>query len=413
MIGITNRDSSFLTIESPDVQVKDSDLSIYFESFSITEKSSAMPQGSLTFHDQNHLISKILRIGAKIKFSWGYKDFGTSLKSLLPIDLNFDEITGPLVRRGMEGVVTSPSGGGDQNGKITYNCNFTGIGFKGIDTTKEFSSGKKRDVINKVFDDIGVSSTFRFINFSRGGENVTPTQSVRQDESSFLFLTKLAKEWRALFMLSYLPDGGIGGIFIEPGETDQNPFVKWMFSSSGNSHYLDYGGSVSNVISYTCTNLQGESGVGDNVQLEIVNGEIVFRKYIVEEQKVTTYRLNQDKVQDIYSDQSQDVITKTRIMQDYLSTKSFDQVKQFFDPVESSTAPQGYGFNVKAKMMGNPLFSPPSYIKIGAGFPEQIGNSQTTWYLESVTHNIDQSGYQMNIEVVDAFALSKVGLVIQ
>ncbi len=413
MIGITNRDSSFLTIESPDVQVKESDLSKYFETFSITERSSAMPQGSITFNDPDHLLSKILRIGARIKFSWGYKDFGVTLKSLLPIDLNFDEITGPLVRRGMEGVITSPGGGGSQAGKITYNCNFTGIGFRGIDTTNEFSSGKKRDVISNVFDDIGVSSSFRFINFSRGDENVTPTQSVRQDESSFLFLTRLAKEWRGLFMLSYLPDGGIGGIFIEPGATDQNPFVNWMFSSTGNSHYLDYKGSVSNVISYTWTNLQGESGVGDNVQLEIINGEIVFRQFVVAEQKVITYRLNKEKVKAIFEDQSSDIVTKTRLLQDYLGKKSFEQVKHFFDPVESSTAPQGYGFRVKAKMLGNPLFAPPSYIKIGSGFPEQIGNSQTTWYLESVTHTIDQSGYFINIEVVDAFALSPVGLVIR
>lgn len=413
MIGITNRDSSFLTIESPDVQVKDSDLAKYFESFSITERSSAMPQGSLTFHDQNHVISKILRIGARIKFSWGYKDFGTTLISLLPVDLNFDEITGPLVRRGMEGVITSPGGGGAQSGKITYNCNFTAIGFRGIDTTNEFSAGKKRDVISKVFDDIGVSTTFRFINFARGDENVTPTQSVRQDESSFLFLTRLAKEWRGLFMLSYLPDGGIGGVFIEPGATEQNPFVNWMFSSTGNSHYMDYAGASPNVISYTWTNLQGESGVGDNVQLEIVNGEIVFRQFVVEDQNVITYRLNKEKVKDIFADPSADITTKTRILQDYLSKKSFEQVKHFFDPVESSTAPQGYGFRVKAKMLGNPLFAPPSYIKIGSGFPEQIGNTQTTWYLESVTHNIDNTGYFMNIEVVDAFAKSPVGLVIQ
>jgi hypothetical protein len=413
MIGITNRDSSFVTIESPDVQVKDSDLSKYFQTFSITERSNAMPQGSLTFNDPDHILSKILRIGARIKLSWGYKDFGTTLQSLLPVDLNFDEITGPLVRRGYEGIVTSPKGSGGQNGKITYNCNFTGIGFRGIDTKNEFSSGKKRDVVNKVFDDIGVSSTFRFVNFSRGDENVTPTQSVRQDETSFRFLTNKAKEWRALFMLSYLPSGEIGGIFIDPGNLDQNPFVRWMFSSTGNSHYLDYGGSVSNVQSYTWTNLQGESGVGDNVQLEIVNGEIVFRQFVVEEQKVTTYRLNQEKVQSIFQDQSADITTKTRIMQDYLSTKSFDQVKHFFDPVESSTAPQGYGYRLKAKMLGNPLFSPPSLIRIGTGFPEQIGNSQTSWYLESVTHNIDISAYLMDIEVVDAFAKSPVGLVIQ
>jgi len=412
-IGIINRDSVFFTLESPDISLNEQDLSRSIENITITERSNAMPQGSITFDDPEHMLSRILRVGARFKLSWGYKDFGQTLESLLPKDLNLDEITGPLIRRGLEVYISSPSGGASQGGKITYNCNFTGLNFRGPDNAKEYTSGTKADVINQAFTEIGVSSINRSIDFYKGSEPVTELRSVRQDETTFLFLIRLAKEWRALFHMSYLPDGTIGAIFIDPDKTSSNLFAQWMFKSTGTSHMIGYKDAVSNVISYTWTNNQGESGVGDNVNLEIVNGEIVFRRFVVEDQSVTTYRLNQGKIQAIFSDDGMDLATKTKMMQEFVSKKSFEEVKHFFDPVDSSTAPQGYGYRIKAKMLGNPLFVPPSQIKINDGFPEQVGGTQSVWYLESVTHTINNAGYFMDVEIVDAFALSPVGLVIQ
>lgn len=412
-IGIINRDSTFFTLESPDISLTEQDLSKDIESISITERANAMPQGTITFNDPQHILSRILRLGARLKLSWGYKDFGQTLESLVPKDLNLDEITGPLIRRGLEVYISSPSGGGSQSGKITYNCNFTGLNLRGPDNAKEYTSGKKSDVINQAFTDIGVSPITRSIDFSRGSEPVTELRSVRQDETTFLFLVRLAKEWRALFHMTYLQDGTIGAIFIDPDKSESNLFAKWMFQSAGTSHLLGYKDAVSNVISYTWTNNQGESGVGDNVNIEIVNGEIVFRRFVVEDQLVTTYRLNKEKIKAVYSDEGMDQDKQAKITKELLSAKSFEEVKHFFDPVESSTAPQGYGYRIKARMLGNPIFVPPSRIKINDGFPEQIGGTQTTWYLETVTHTINNAGYFMDIEVVDAFALSPVGLVIQ
>lgn len=410
MVGIVNRDSIFFTLESDDIGLNEIDLSRSIESITITERSSAMPQGSIVFNDSNNIISRIFRIGAKLKLSWGYKDFGQTLESLVPKDLNFDEITGPLIRRGLEIFISSPSGSGDANGKIQYNCNFTGLNFRGPDSTKEYTSGKKRDVITQAFNEIGVTRSF--IDFVRGSEAVTETRSIRQDETTFLFLVRLAKEWRALFHMGYLQDGTIGAVFVDPGKTDANRFVSWMFSG-GSSHLIGYKDAVSNVISYSWTNNQGESGIGDNVNIEIVNGEIVFRRFVVEDEQVVTYRLNKEKIAAIYADEGADLATQAKITKELLSKTSFEQVKHFFIPVESSTAPQGYGYRIKAKMIGNPLFVPPSQIKINDGFPEQLGGNQSTWYLEAVTHTIDNSGYFMDVEIVDAFALSPVGLVIQ
>ena len=412
-VGIINRDSIFFTVESPDVSLNEQDLSEHLESFNLTERTNAMPQGTLSFNDPGHVISRIFRVGARLKVSWGYKDFGQTLNSLLPKDLNLDEITGPIIRRGIEGFISSPAGGAAQSGKVSFNCNFTGLNFRGADSTREYTSGNKRTVIGQAFDDIGVSTVFRDINFSRGSESVTEMQSIRQDESTFLFLIRLAKEWRALFHMVYLQDGSIGAIFIDPGRTDTNPLPAWLYKSAGNSHLLGWNGIIKNVISYSWTNNQGESGIGDNVNLEIVNGEIVFRRFVVEDQKVTTWKLNTEKIQALYSDKNVSLTEQAKFTKEYLSAKSFEEVKHFFDPVESSTAPQGYGYRVKARMIGNPLFAPPSQVKFNNGFPDQIGSSDTTWYLEEVTHTINNSGYFMDVEIVDAFTLSPVGLVIQ
>lgn len=412
-VGIINRDSIFFTVESPDVSLNEQDLSEHLESFSITERTNAMPQGTLSFNDPGHVISRIFRVGAKLKVSWGYKDFGQTLDSLLPKDLNLDEITGPIIRRGIEGFISSPSGGAAQNGKISFNCNFTGLNFRGPDSNNEFTSGNKRGVINQAFDAIGVSPLYRKIDFSRGSDSVTTQHSVRQDETTFLFLVRLAKEWGALFHMAYMQDGSIGAMFIDPDRTDKNPLPRWLYKSIGNSHLLGWNGSIQNVISYSWTNNQGESGIGDNVILEPVNGELVFRRFQAKDQSVTTWKLNYEKVQALYADNNVSQAERTKFTTEYFNTKSFEEVKHFFDPVESSTAPQGYGYRVKARMIGNPLVAPPSKVKFNNGFPDQIGSADTTWYLETVTHTINNSGYFMDVEIVDAFNLSPVGLVIE
>ena len=412
-VGIVNRDSIFFTVESPDVSLNEQDLSALIESFSITERTAAMPQGTLTFNDPGHEISRIFRIGVRLKVSWGYKDFGQTLDSLLPKDLNLDEITGPIIRRGIEGVISSPSGGAAQSGKITFNCNFTGLNFRGPDDTTDYSDGNKRTVIGQIFDKIGVSSVNRLIDFERGSEPVTTLRPVRQDESTFLFLVRLALEWRALFHMVYMQDGSIGAIFIDPGRTDKNPLPRWLYKSTGNSHLLGWNGIVKNVISYTWTDNQGESGVGDNVNLEIINGEISFRRFVAEDQKVITWVLNTEKIRALYADNNISQAERSKFTKEYFNTKSFEEVKHFFDPVESSTAPQGYGYRIKARMIGNPLFAPPSKVKFNNGFPDQIGSAQTTWYLENVTHTINNSGYFMDVEIIDSFLKSTAGLVIE
>lgn len=411
--GLNNRDSVFFTIESPDVSLNEKNLSRYLEEFSITEALNEIPTGTLRFNDPDNTLSHILRRGARIKLSWGYKEFGIELQSLLPIALNFDEVTGPLIRRGYEVYIYNPSGGGDQNGKVTYNCNFTALNFRGTVSTKEYTTGTKRNVVVQAMTEIGVNPLFQYINFTYQSDAVTAGKSIRQDESTYAFLTRLALEWGAVFYLCFLPTGGIGGVFVHPYVLKNNNIIPlWVNKSIGKSHMFGYKDEISNVISYTWTSNEGENGIGDNVNVEIINGEIVFKRFVAENETVTTYKLDVQKLQNEYKDLNNDLEATTKFTKELLSKKTFEQIKHYFIPCESSTAPQGYGYSIKAHMIGNPLLSPPNQIRLNKGFPSQLGGTQSIWYLRSVTHTISNAGYFSDIEVIDVFNISPVGLVI-
>lgn len=413
MIGIENKDTAFFTVESPDVTLENQDMSKDLISLSITERTGAMPQGTLQFRDESHLYSRILRTGAELVISWGYRDPDQAPDSILPRRLNLDEITGPLIRRGLRGFVSSPSGSGNDQGDITYNCNFTAFGMRGNQDYVWYRSGNRFSVINQVFDQIGVDPIRRFISFPTATKAVTQENAVLQEESSFRFLTRLAVEWRALFQLGFAADGAIVGIFTERENLrDNNLLPQWVNNATGRSNIIGYKGEIANVRSYNWRSLESESGVGDSVQLEFIDGQPVFRRYVAEQEKVITYKLNEQKIQ-----QELDVdgiAAQARIAKDLLSASDFEEVKRFFDPIEETTAPQGYGYRINCEMIGNPLFSPPNEIVINNGFPDRItSGEQKRFYLEQVVHNISQAGYTMSIEVVDQFVLSDIGLVVR
>lgn len=412
MIGIENKDSSFFTVESPDISLVDNDFSKNLISLSIMEKTGAMPQGQLQFYDPKHYFSRILRTGAELIISWGYKKFGISPDSLIQSKINLDEVSGDLVRRGYRGFISSPSGGASNKGTVTYNCNFTAFGFRGEEKSKIYSSGTKRSVISQAFDEIGISSVKRLIDFTLGSDSVTADKYVRQEESTYAFLNRMAIEWKALFHVAFSPDGTPVGIFIDANKIGKTALPAWVLNASGQSNVIGYMGELNNVISYKWTSNESESGIGDNVKMDIVDGQMIFRRYVAEEEKVITYRLDQKKIQAAYTD-ANDLGSQAKLTKELLSKNDFEQIKHFFTPIESTTAPNGFGYRINAEMIGNPLYIPGNEIKINNGFPDRLGGSQSIWYLSTVEHKIDRSGYMMAIEVMDVFNLSPIGLAVR
>lgn len=411
MIGLENKDSSFFTIESPDIALQGFDFNKNLISLSITEKMSAMPQGTLTFYDPNHYFSRVLRTGVRLIISWGYRNLNNTPDSLIAEKLNFDEVSGQIVRRGFEGFVSSPSGGGSANGVVTYNCNFTAFGFRGKEESKIYSEGTKQTVIQKAFDDLGIDPIRRYINFTLQNDSVTIDKFIRQEESTFAFLNRLAIEWQSIFHVAFSPDGKSIGMFIDVNRIGTVSLPLWALNAKGFSNVLGYKGELNNVKSYKWSSSESESGIGDNVKMDIVDGQIIFRRYVAEEESVITYRLDQKKIQEVFSDAAIDGLgQQIKLTQELLSKKDFESIKHFFIPVETTTAPQGFGYRLNCEMIGNPLYIPGNLIKINNGFPDRLGGTQSKWYLQGVSHTIDSSGYNMSIEVVDVFNLSPIGL---
>jgi phage protein D len=409
VIGLESNDNAFFTVESDDVNLQNNDYSRNLLSLSISEKKGRMPQGTLSFNDPQDLFSRILRTGARLKISWGYKKGVVTPESLLTQRLNFDEITGDIQRRGMEVQVNSPSGGGAQNGQKTYNCNFFALGMRGDDSARTWTEGTKADVIATIFDELGILPTNRIIDFTIGTDALNYNQGVRQNESNFMFLSRLALEWRTLFHIGYNQAGQMAGIFVDQNKIGDPRYNQLFLSATGTSHVLGYKGELSNVISYSWDSAESQSGVGDNVKVEVVDGKITFRRFVAEQQKTITYRLNQQRIKEVYEN-SESIQDSLRITKELLSVQDFEQVKHFFDPVESSTAPFGYGYTIKAKLLGNPLMAPPNKIKISNGFPDVLDNSGAFWYIQTAKHTISRSGYFTDLEIIDVFTLSPVGL---
>lgn len=410
MIGVTNNDSSFFDISSSDVTLDSATMNKSLIDISITEQRGAMTQGSLTFYDPNDIFSRILTTGVNIDISWGYRN-NLIKQDIVNNKFNADEINGSLIRRGLKGFVSSPSGSGDNKGEIKYSCNFTAYKFRGLDNSKVYSTGTKHNVINEVFNRLGVSATKRFIRFKVSSDRLDSERSVRQDETDFQFLTRLAREWSALFAIGFSPSNEVVAIFMDVDQIGNNLMPTWMSDATGSTHAIGYKGEINNVISYKWKSNESESGVGSNVRLDFVDGRTVLRRFVAEQERIVSYRIKPERIREAIKNVEGDgIVAQTRLVKDLLSVNDFDQIEHFFEPYESTTAPQGFGYRINALMLGNPLFMPPNQIIINNGFPDRLGSKQAKYYLDKVTHNISRSGYKMSIEIVDAFSISDIGV---
>jgi hypothetical protein len=295
MIKLVNKDMSFFEITSDDINLKTTDFSKNTISLTITERMDGLPQGSISFYDPDYTIAKILRSWVKINIAWGYKNFVPDSDTALTHSINPDEITGDLIRRGLEVMISDPSGGGGNDGVIKYNCNFTSFQWRGSKASKKYESGNKTGVIIDAFTDLGVGSK-RYINFRRGNEFVNSDRAVFQDETTYAFLNRIAREWGCIFSIGWTPEKEVIGIFIDPDKLGDENYPKWAFDAVGSSHLIGYKGRINNVKSYTWERSESEAGMGDMAIPMMVNGQIVYKRYLADQQKVSTWRLDPEKV---------------------------------------------------------------------------------------------------------------------
>jgi hypothetical protein len=406
MIGLENKDSAFFELESPDVATPANLLTSSLRSLNIEESLGALSSGSLVFNDPKNQISKILRTGVRLKLAFGYKR-GASLPGGLPgSQADFDRLSGGVVRRGYLGYVYNPAW--DMGETITYSCNFATYGLRGEQESRLFKQGTKDSVINQALDSLGVSKVDRYVNFTLGADRITSDKYVRQDGTTFEFLNQKAIEWKAVFFVSYGNRGQPVAIFVDRNRVNKTPLPGWIMGTSLGSNKLGYRGKISNVIRCKANSNEAENGVGAHIRVEIRDGQIEFRQFVATEEKIITWRLDREMLKQEYD--GGDLQEQFQITKELLSAKNFDEVKRFFNQVEDTTAPDGYGYRMSCDVLGNPFLMPGSKIELVNGFPGQLGGRGAEWYIQRVNHRIDASGYVTTVEIEDVFNSSPVGL---
>lgn len=408
-----DEDQSFFNITSPDLEVGDSVTELINRNIidlTITEELGKHITGSLAITDPNQVWSKAFVQGKFFNLSWGYTKFGKRFDQLRNQAQNQNEMVGNAVREGIECVTQTPTGSLPATGDSGYNITFYGGDFIDGKKKKVFTTDTRGDVITKVFKDMGITDTK--IDFTGQNTQLSTSKGVRQWETNFAFLLRKAQEWQTLFHLAYKTNGTRIGLFIDHNKYDTQPvkeFMEGAVGARGSQRSLFYkAGPKSNVISGNWKQNIGESGQGDGVSVQIIDGKAVQVRRVIKDQKVLTYRLNTDRVRkEIES--KENISGKFKAGKEILSAKDFQQVKRFFDPVEESTAPQGLGYEITVEMMGDPLLSIPIEVIFKEGFPPALGQTQDRsslirFFIRKVTHKLSKSGYKCSVTIGDTHA---------
>lgn len=402
------KDNSFYKMVFSQTKSAQMDMTKDIISLTIDEKMGGMTQGSLQLYDPDYQYSRILRPGVNIKLSFGYKKFGLPLSNILALDA--DEIRGKIVRRGLRCVVISPSGGGSASGLKTYNCNFMATGWRGLTMSRSFDNVPKRVVITQLLSEMGIPPTNQYIDFDQQSE---VAKGVFQSGiSNFKMVRDLSKWWDALFFVNYTPLGVPAAAFISPRAIGKNPYTSLVLGAAGNVNNLYYSyGDQSNVISYTWKDSFGNSGIGDGVRIEIINGQPTLFRYVAETQQVVTWKLDRKAIQGALEKQGahSGISGQTKLLFDWLSFTTWPQAKKFFKRNIETTAPQGYGYSMNVDMLGNPLTMPSNKVKFKKGFPDFLAGNRTQFFIENVVHNFTSDGYRMKLKVVDGLTLFGFG----
>jgi len=415
-VGLTNKDFSFFTIESDDVNLEKQVLTEDIIDLTVNEELAKMDSGTITFQDPNHYYSRILRTGVTLKLIWGYAKRNADLS--IPTNIfNSDVFSDPLERRGLKVFVTSPGGSGDESGAILYKCNFLALDMRGGENFIRYKSGTKGDMVSQVFDRLGVES--REINFQRMSEKITPDTEIMQWESDFRCLVRYSFEWRATFRIGYNQEGRLVGFFVDPWLISSSALNKSLTGIRTNVFY-EYGGNyaeeskpvtVANVLNYDWKDQSGESGTGDNVQMRWINGKPVFIRYIAETQSVTVWELDQDKMRAELKRRG-DLLSQAELVGEWLKAKTFEEIKRYFKPVTQETAPQGTGLITNIRTLGSPLYTVGLEAELGAGFPDRLRQKGVKVYIRKVAHSLGANGYFCQHELADAYVFSPTGQVL-
>ena len=410
MINFHSQDNSFFKVESPDIDSAFSVMTKNVISFSYIEATRRMNTGTISLYDPNHVYSKLLRAGANLNISFGYQEPPLGIRSLLG-DLTADaEFYGASTRENIKAIIQHPAGNLGSDGRAIYNINFFG---------SEYNSTFRR-IIHRVSTRFNVIQTVmarlnipvQFIDFNTATKVLTENTYVLQRESDYKFLIRLAHEWQTIFRIGYNQLGQLVGIFIDYSKVNNPIYTKALTGAIGGSvTRLDWRTPNANVLSCSWSQKAGLHGGGDSVRIVLdANGRPQFFRYVADQQTVRVFRLVPERIEAELRNQG-NFASRLDLLSDWLKITDFDQIRRFFDEVDQTTVPQGYGYEMKIKTYGNTMHTSPSKCQFGSGFPDIFEPSdsllaQTHFYINSVTHKIDMNGYFNDVQIADALSIT-------
>lgn len=396
--------SYFFDVTSQDVLGADQNVTRIINedaiNFSLTEEMGKVTTGAISVNDNHNYYSRIFRNGMRLVLSYGYKkaDF-------------FQDVLNNTARSNIHAIIQSPSGGGGNDGLSSFNITYYSNDVLNSKTYKVFDSDTRFTVVTKLMLDLDV--VLPVIDFEGGYIPVTKKTPIRQWESSFSLLNRLAKEWNCLFKIAHNQAGVKTAMFIDSNKVKTTGLAfngTIIFNPSAKSLYFNTLGK-SNVKSYSWQQHIGESGQGDNVSIRIgIDGKPVFERRVAEGQKTITYRLDPSKIEAKYAS-VKDIGAKTQLFQQFINASDFNEVKWAFTQVETSTAPQGQGFTINVELVGDPTILTGQEVIFAGGFPSiltqtQDGLSPISFYVLKATHNINKREYSTSLEIVDSYTLN-------
>lgn len=412
MIEFLNQDSSYFIIrpsgfEGPRIRKMMGDV----KSLSITEEEYKLVTGSVTMHDPDNVWADVIKPGfdarrSLIEIEWGYKDPKRAAAALIPKVRNPTEIVGPIFRTGVKAIIMGTSGSQPETGDSDFTFTFQ-AGYKLMRSRRNqvYSQGTRGTVISQVFLQSGIVTPF--VLFEGMETPVTPKAPLRQTkETDFAFLQRLAKRWGKFFRVGTSPTGQDIGAFVDFNRAPDLGFDSSQTLGLGRSFLFEYRGGARNVISGDWENDLAGSGLGDNVQIRIINGEPIAQRTTARTETIQAFEFDREKMKTAFERiKSKNGIEAARdFMQEILAAKDFfdPQIQKFWRPVEYKTAPNSAGHTVNVRAFGNPLYTTPSRAKLGVGYPQKM-QERKNWRIASVTHTIDTGGYFCDLEIKDFY----------
>ncbi len=384
--------------------------------FQITEELGRMVNGTLTLRDPSGIYSKIFVNGMEFTISWGYKKWNTSLAALTASNTN--QLFQGSYRKGVKCIVQTPGGSGNEQGEQLYDISFICVSLTNPWQVKVYNAANYFSAIEAAMIDLGCK--IQIINFRNQYTILSTDRSVMQYGGSYSFLLQIAREEHCLFAVNYTSNGDKIGLFIDSNLIDSTtitPYFQSILGFEGSVKLLYFNsGNKSNVRSYTWKHHVGESGQGDDVSIQFVNGQYIFTRRTAGTQTFTTYKLDSEKVRKSL-EKSPDLLKQIET-QNYLAAKTFEDIKWAFTPIVQTTSPEGIGFTVNGLMVGDPMLTPGMRASFQSNFPAPLRQddpvgmsalagvfspSNIKFFFRKLTHNIDKNGYHTDFEICDTY----------